>query len=345
MTILNHEKRRRRRRARSYPIHELQNSLEVASAIHKEGISGSINTVRLSGILRTTPDSSAYVMRLTSARKYGLTEGNSRSENIILTDRGRSAVAPSRPEEQRRALIEAALEPSLFYKFYDAYDGQKLPTDEMATNLLQRDFGIGSSLIQECLDVIKSNGYFVGLLGEVGRDVYVSTSGAHSSAKPAELFPEKDPIDLVTERKVQSNSIFVGHLGCPDIIRYIEPFLSSFGISFHSFEFGVAFPLTEIASIEVAACNSAVIVYAKNDKFSFENSNGFNKSRESMINLVGAVSALYGNRILLLRERGLDRLFQEDTIPTVEFTGTSMEELGLALLQSLHSMDIIEIHA
>ena len=130
-----------------------------------------------------------------------------------------------------------------------------------------------------------------------------------------------------------SNSIFVGHLGSPDIIRYIESFLSSFGISFHSFEFGVAFPLTEIASIEAATCNSAVIVYAKKDKFSFENSDGFIKSRESMINLVGAVSALYGNRILLLRERGLDRLFQEDTIPTVELIDSSMQELGIAILK------------
>ena len=194
MTILNHD-RRRRRRARSYPIHELQNSLEVASAIHNEGISGSINVVRLAGVLRTTPGSSAYVMRLTSARKYGLTEGNSRSENIVLTPRGHSAVAPSRPEEQRQALIDAALEPGLFHKFYGAYDGQKLPSDEMAKNLLQRDFGIGPTLTQECLEVIKSNGFFVGLLGEIGKDIYVSINGAHTNDRVTELIPQTGTVD------------------------------------------------------------------------------------------------------------------------------------------------------
>ena len=344
MAILNHD-RRRRRRARSYPIHELQNSLEVASAIHNEGISGSINVVRLAGVLRTTPGSSAYVMRLTSARKYGLTEGNSGSENILLTPRGHSAVAPSRPEEQRQALIEAALEPSLFYKFYDAYDGQKLPSDEMAKNLLQRDFGIGPTLTQECLAVIKSNGFFVGLLGEIGKDIYVSINGAHTSNRDTELFPRQGTVDQVNPRKTQSNSILIGHLGSSDIIRYIESFLSSFGISFQTFEFGLGFSFSEMPSIMTASCNSAVIVYAKQDDFTLGPEDNFLKSRESMIHLVGGISALYGNRILLLRERGLDRLFQEDSIPAMEFSGNSMEELGLALLQSLHSMEIIEINS
>ena len=61
-----------------------------------------------------------------------------------------------------------------------------------------------------------------------------------------------------------------------------------------------------------------------------------------MIFMLGAV-ALYGDRVVLMREKGLDRLPQEATLRTFQFRRDNLDELSLRLLQELHRMDVIQI--
>ena len=65
-------------------------------------------------------------------------------------------------------------------------------------------------------------------------------------------------------------------------------------------------------------------------------------NKESTIFMLGAV-ALYGDRVVLLREKGLERLPQEATLRTLQFRRENLDELSLRLLQELHRMDVIQI--
>ena len=62
-----------------------------------------------------------------------------------------------------------------------------------------------------------------------------------------------------------------------------------------------------------------------------------------MIFLLGAASALYGDRTVLLREKGIDRLPQETSLRTVQFRRENLEDLALRLLQELHRMEVVHI--
>ena len=189
-----------------------------------------MDRVVLAGKLGTTPASSAFVIRLGSCERYGLSDS---SAGIVeLTARGEAAAAPSSPDERQAALLGAALEPELFRSFYEAYDGQKLPADEMARNMLRRDLGVEEDLTAECLEVVKENGIFAGLLGDVRGSLYVSAHGAHadqplerpSREPPGPGSPDRSatrPVGAMLERQGHTNRTLRSGRRCPD--RRVDP--------------------------------------------------------------------------------------------------------------------------
>ncbi len=347
---------KRRRLSRPYPAHTLEDSLEVAQAVYGRG--GSVNRVVLAGSLDTTPSSSAFVMRLTSTSKYGLIVRSGDDDTVALTARGESATGPSREREWRAAVLEAALEPDIFKGFYEAYDGEKLPSDDMARNMLQRDLAVDAKLTSECLGVIKANGLYAGILGEVGGSLYVSASGAHANdaADPDTGGPTgplvKEPMEQPTvadverprepARSAPPGDILIGHVGAVDIVRDIEAVLRSFGVGHRVLELGDGATFDEDALEVTGACHAAVALYAGPSPPPLDATTE-RRAREDAVHLIGGATALFGKRTLLVRERGLERLRQESVIETVQFRREASAEMALRLLQKLHAMRIISV--
>lgn len=321
--------------------------MEVVETLYRHGVEGSMNRVVLAGKLGTTPASSAFVIRLGSCERYGLTGSN--GGTVELTDRGEAAAAPSSQEERQTALLEAALEPELFRRFYEAYDGQKLPDDDMAMNMLRRDLGVEEELTAECLDVLKQNGHFAGLLGDVGGSLYVSANGAHASQQ-SEPSPQSPVPGTDIEIRHQAPSrpgdrdILIGHCGASDVARTIESTLALFEVPFRTLELEGGATFDGSAADVTAACGAAIIVHAGPSSPPLDDSIE-RRSREDAVNLIGGATALFGSRVLLLRERGLERLRQESSVDTMQFRRGASDELGLELLRRLHEMEIIQVLA
>ena len=337
---------RRRRRTRPYPQRTLEDSLEVVSAVYRHGNGGSLDRVVLAGNLGTTPTSSAFVTRLNSCVRYGLLA--SASGMVELTDRGEAAAAPSSPAEQQAAFLEAALEPELFQRFYETYDGQKLPSDDMARNMLRRDLDVEDELTTECLAVIRENGFFAGLLGEIGGSMYVSVHGHHadqprerpeSSPEPEEPMEPRSKPDQPGDR-----DILIGHSGASDVARTIESTLASFGVPCRTLELDGGATFDRSTEEVTNACGAAIVLHAGPSSPPLDDTTE-QRAREDAVNLIGGATALFGSRVLLLRERGLDRLRQEASVDTLQFRRESSEELALGLLRRLHEMQVIEIRA
>ncbi len=305
-----------------------------------------MDRVVLAGNLGTTPTSSAFVIRLNSCARYGLTESG--SGMVELTNRGEAAAAPSSPAERQTAVLEAALEPELFRRFYEAYDGQKLPGDEMARNMLRRDLDVEEELTAECLEVIKANGLFAGLLGDIGGSLYVSVSGVHAEQTqetPAAAPEPESPIEHRPEpARARDSDILIGHSGAADIVRAIESTLASFGVACRTLELDGGATFDGSTAEVTGACGAAIVLHAGPSSPPLDDSTE-RRSREDAVNLIGGATALFGSRVLLLRERGLDRLRQETSVETMQFRRESSEELALELLRRLHAMQIIQVRA
>ena len=337
---------RRRRRTRPYPQRTLEFCLAVVETLYRHGTGGSIDRVVLAGKLGTTPSSSAFVIRLGSCERYGLTTSN--GGVVQLTDRGEAAAAPSSPDERRTALLDAALEPEVFRRFYDAYDGQKLPGDEMARNMLRRDLDVKEDLTAECLHVIKENGVFAGLLGDIGGTLYVSAHGAHAEGSRESHAAPPGPGSAIDVRPESTSprdrDILIGHAGAADVARTIETTLASFGVASRTLELDGGATFDASTAEMTGACRAAIVLHAGPSSPPLDDSTE-RRAREDAAGLIGGVTALFGSRVLILRERGLERLRQESSVDAMQFRRGATEELGLELLRRLHEMEIIQVLA
>lgn len=337
---------KRRRRTRPYPQRTLEDCLQVVETVYGRGSGGSVDRVVLAGTLGTTPTSSAFVIRLNSCSRYGLTAPG--GGMVELTPRGEAAAAPSSPGERRTALLEAALEPELFRRFYEAYDSQRLPGDEMARNMLRRDLDVEEDLAAECLEVIKENGHFAGLLGEVGGNLYVSVRGAHADQPleapglPTDAEGSMEPPSAPD--RPGDRDILIGHSGASDVARTVESTLASFGVACRTLELDGGATFDGSTTEVTGACHAAIVLHAGPSSPPLDDSTE-RRAREDAVNLIGGTTALFGRRVLLLRERGLDRLRQESSVHAMQFRRGASEELALELLRRLHEMEIIQVLA
>jgi hypothetical protein len=181
---------KRTRLVRPYPIHTLEYALEIASTIQEAGSGLPFDRAMLAEAMGTTPASSGFTLRLNSSAKYGLTEGGYSDTAITLTPLGQRVVAPRDPVDGHQALLEAAMEPAVFAKFYHRLNGKHLPEEAFAKNMLQHDSHIDARLVDECLSIIMANGLFAGIIEEKG--------GALTVKAPV-FAPKRGPIEYTSE--------------------------------------------------------------------------------------------------------------------------------------------------
>ena len=165
---------RRTRLTRPYPVNTLEEALPISEKIQEVNGGRPVLTELLAEALGTTPRSSAFVQKLGSSARYGLTVGSHTSEQIELTDLGESLTAPRDPDERSVALRSAAMEPDIFRRFYDIHSGKPLPEIPYASNTLVRELGVRHELAEECLRIIRLNGLLAGIVTDESGSLVVS---------------------------------------------------------------------------------------------------------------------------------------------------------------------------
>ena len=331
--------RRRTRVVRPYPIHTLEAALSVATAIQESNAGLAFDRVLLAGALGTTPASSGYTLKLNAAAKYGLTHGGYNDDSITLTPLGEAIVAPKRRDESRTALFEAAMHPDLFRRFYHALDGKRLPEDEYAQNMLQRELGVHPELTGECLGIIKANGVYVDILKEEGGSYSVSlgrpdVGDSMSGAAEADSSPRGD--------RPRHSRIFIGDCGSAGALRFVKEVMEEFGIAYGlaERETSDAQPIPSQVSSEMRNCTAAVLVFA--NEHSGERS-GTPSAGERALYQLGAASALYGDRIVILKESGLELPHDIAAVHSVPFDSERPGDAAFGLLRELHRVGAIKV--
>ena len=332
---------KRQRRPHPFPVNALEEALTVAQSI-KDGNAGlPFDRILLAEALRSTPKSSAFVRTLGSSERYGLTAGGASSARIALTPVGRAAVAPTTPEERRRALVKAALMPEVFGRFYQRFEGQKMLEGEYARNLLEQELGVHPQLSAECLSIIMVNGRFADILREVGGSWYVR----HLAAEPPEAADGAAPPSGRPASEAQpGGKILVAHMGRPDAAKHVGALLAEFGIAHSAADCAVdgARPVPEGVAEAMRGCSSAVLIVTPDGTNGREN--GITpKVPPRIVHHVGAASVLYGQRFIILKENGLDTSGYADGVPTVGYEPGRLAEAVGPLMVALHKAGVIRV--
>jgi hypothetical protein len=97
---------------------------------------------------------------LRAANMFGLVTGTGETSTVALTEIGQDVVAPSSPEQRRKALVRAFESVDLFMQVADFYGGKKIPEDEYFDNTLVREFHVPRERIPKFTEVfLKSHTY------------------------------------------------------------------------------------------------------------------------------------------------------------------------------------------
>ena len=334
---------KRTRLVRPYPIHTLEVALSVAKAIQDSNSGLPFARTDLAGALGTTPSSSGYTMRLNSSAKYGLTRGGYNDDLISLTPLGQSIVAPQEQTEARRSLIEAAITPDIFSRFYDMLERRQLPEDTYVRNTLHRELDVRSDLADECLEVIKANGLYTGIIRRNGDVLRVAVEEARELAGKQMGFPEPDldpsvrgnallPAD--DDETGGPGKIFVGCRRQSEAVNMVRQVLYEFDIPHVVAEWDEADrrPVPEAVGEKMRDCTAGVVVF----------SGEWQPSRSTLFQL-GAASVLYGERVVAIRETGTNPTFDFGSLPLIDFDGMSQQQSGLDLLRQLRRLGIIKV--
>ncbi len=181
---------RRTRLNRPYPTHSLQDVLPISETIQEVNGGRPVETGLLAESLGTSVKSSAFIQKLNSSSKYGLTIGSHSDVLIELTDLGEMLTAPTSFEERSDAIRQAALAPDVFRSFYEAYEGKRMPEDVYAANTLTRQLGVHAELAEECLRIIRRNGLFAEIIADrSGALVVEGTREAEAPESASESAP------------------------------------------------------------------------------------------------------------------------------------------------------------
>ena len=343
---------KRTRNSRSYPTHTLEDALTVASAIQRSNAGLPFDRVLLAEALGTTKGSSGYTMRLNSSKRYGLTLGGYKDELISLTPRGRAVVAPRDAEEKRKALLDAALEPHVFGSFYRMVQGEILPEDTYAHNMLRRELGVHHDLAEECFTIIKSNGTHVGVLKEIDGALRVDTmdSPPASRTDPEDDQPEVAAPDIAAAREelrrpaAHTGRVLIVHRKASEAARLVKDLLARFQIPYNSLDRGAndSPALAQGLPDEMRECTSAILVLADSESRQFHRGN---KAPDPMLFYLGVTWQRYGARVVIFKEAQLELGADFSDLPTVVFDPDNPEKAGLELLHQLHLAGAIGVMA
>ena len=96
-----------------------------------------------------------------ASRDYNLTKGSRDTEEIGLTDLGRSIVFAGDEQTARQERIDAFFSVDIFKKVYDHYGSGKLPEDQFLNNILLGQFGLEAEFHADFRKIFEANCSFL----------------------------------------------------------------------------------------------------------------------------------------------------------------------------------------
>lgn len=249
---------------------------------------------------------------ISASFRYGLTQGNEKSEYINLTPLGES-VFRAEDAEKAAFLQEAIQKIPVFHDFYERYRDAKLPTDEYAKKLLKDEFQVPSEHLDECLNLILTNGRFTGIIREVAgapRVVFETATPLMLPKSETEVEEGKEEEEKEDQKKaelvkeeIKKPRVFISHSKNKKIVDQIKQILE-----FGQFEYVVA-EETETTAIPIPDkifglmrdCDCAIInVSADEPEKRADGSYGVNPN---VLVEIGGAFLKYNKKVILLVDK------------------------------------------
>lgn len=182
--------RTKKKSGTAYPYYDLNQSIEVAEAVHNKGGSQCSKDQLASFLSYSTVQSGAYLTRIAAAKLFGLI--NIERDQISTTERANTILSPIMPEDQQNEKVDAFLDVPLFNAVYEQFKGSSLPLQVGLKNLLEKTYSIVPKRVTPTLRVLMSSARQAGFF-EIGGDTKLIKPVADKTPPHLKDPPPDDP--------------------------------------------------------------------------------------------------------------------------------------------------------
>jgi predicted nucleotide-binding protein len=355
---------------RNFPKHSLEASLVVAQKIQDEMGGKPMNRLLLADALGMSPSSSNFREILSSSYKYGLTEGTEKADEISLSAIGESATGKD-ATKRLAALRSAALRSQVFGQFFRDYGNKKIPSAEMLPKVLHSSYAVPKDLTSECAALVDANGRFVEIIREIGGSPHIlleaeaiklakedavadanNNDDGERSEHPgadAQLTPRPEQPPATAPSGSQASRthkpIFVAHGKNKAPLQQLQALLTSFQIPHKVVvdEANLGRPISQKVRDTLQECGSAILIFTRDEQFIDKNGVEIWRPSENVIYELGATSYLYGDRIVIFKEKGIHFPTNFQNVGYIEFESNDIQARTADLLKELIGFGLVRV--
>ncbi len=322
------------------PTYPLKEALRVAHALWDNFAGKPIAPVQVAIALELSPTAPTWRYLSGAAAAYGLTNGGYNSKEISLTDNiGKRIVAPTTEGDDKKALVQAALTPTLLSKFFNNYDNAKLPKDNIAQNILI-EWGVPKDKALQVFDLIKENGEFTGIImnTKTGPFIFIDSSknlsNNNSQGSTNMVIDEPDavedeineiPPELLQKLNIKKESqnpnvgeanlstspakskVFITHGKNKTMVEHLKELLiyGQFEPIVSVERETTAIPVPDKVFSDMSKCQAGII-HIEGEETLFDKDGKLHSVINGNVLIeIGAAIALYGKKVILLCQKGI----------------------------------------
>lgn len=370
---------------RPYPSVALRDALVIPYGLRDHNASRPMNRILLAEALGAQPASSVFRDQITAANKYGLIAGNFNSETIALTPLGEKVANPASEEEHLNALRQAMEQVPLFKSMLDYYNNNRLPAPNLLKSILERPpFSVPAQWSQEATEVFESTGRLTGVVRDIGANPYVlreagppvaaeegadegsvaepveaptavaetpttaprapsMTSDAPAvAAAPPQTTPAPEPATAAANRQ-----FFIAHGRDRTALAQLQSILKDLDIPYvvAEDEPNVGRPISQKIADLMRACSAGIFIFSGDEEVTDPTGALVKRPRPNVVYELGAASLLYGQRIVIFKEAGVEFPTDFRDLGYIEYDKDLLSAKSMELLRELIKLKAVRVTA
>ncbi len=349
------------------PSYGLEESIRIPRAIIENYASHPVTPIQLAQALELTPTSGTFRMLCGASMAYGLTEGGYNAAEIKITPLAKRILRPEEEGDDLKAKREAFLKPRINAEFMFKYDGNLIPRNDIACNVLETT-GVPRDKTEEVFNSIVYEGAKLGLIKEIKGKNYIDLKGVNPSGKvpdKTELSEEATPnnpniesdtslkqMDLKNSVVIDSSSmavvdsqrrkrVYVSHgkdMSFVDPIRKLLRFGEMEAIVSVEKQ-SVSKPVPDKVMTDMRSCGAAIIHVDAEQKLLDKEAIEHLVLNPNVLIEIGAAMALYGRRFILLVKQGITLPSNLQGLYEVRYEGDQLSgDVTIKLLESINDI-------
>jgi predicted nucleotide-binding protein len=355
------------KRNRNFPKHSLEAALVVGQKIQDEMGGRPMNRLLLAQAIGVSPSSTNFRDILSSSYKYGLTDGTEKADQISLTQTGDAATGKD-STKRLNALRAAALRSPVFGQFFKDYVNKKVPSAEMLPKVLQTNYAVPKDMTAECAALIDANGKFVEIIREIGGSPHIlleadavklaqsedqpevedeTANGSEVQPAPPQFPPPlpAQPAATAAASIAGPKPIFVAHGKNKAPLQQLQALLTAFQIPHKVVvdEPNLGRPISQKVRDTLGECGSAILIFTRDEQFKDKDGNEIWRPSENVVYELGATSYLYGDRIVIFKEKGIHFPANFQNIGYIEFESNDIQARTADLLKELIGFGLVRV--